>query len=165
MSASEANAAGAVKPKFRFGHVGVSVANLEEAIAFYTVLFQAEPYLLWDGKDKPYLDQEVGYENSHIRVAYFEMPQGFFEVLEYVNPKPGQADPETYNRGHMHFCFDVEDVEGEYRRLRDADIGIEFRSGDGVAVVPDDDPDWPGLKCFYFRTPDGSTIELAEGHS
>jgi catechol 2,3-dioxygenase-like lactoylglutathione lyase family enzyme len=149
--------------KMRIGHVGVSVSNMEEAIAFYKVVLQAEPTEIWDGVDKPYLDHEVGYDDVHLRVATFAMPVGYFELLEYVNPKPGRIDPESYNAGHVHICLDVDDIQAEYERLRDADIGIEFR-GDGPSVVPDDDPDYAGYKCLYFRTPDGTSIEIAEVH-
>jgi catechol 2,3-dioxygenase-like lactoylglutathione lyase family enzyme len=162
-SQAEASSTAAGARKARFGHVGVSVSNLEEAIKFYEVVLQAEPSEIWEGKGKPYLDDEVGYTDSHIRIATFEMDKGYFEVLEYLSPKPGRLDPETYNAGHVHFCFDVDDIQAEYERLRDADIGIEFRS-EGPVVVPDDDPDYAGYKCLYFRTPDGTTFEIAEVH-
>jgi glyoxylase I family protein len=149
--------------KARFGHVGVSVSNLEEALKVYEVVLQTKPSEVWDGKGKPYLDEEVGYADSHIRIATFELDKGYFEVLEYIHPKPGRIDPETYNAGHVHFCFDVDDIQAEYERLRAAGIGIEFRS-EGPVVVPDDDPDYAGYKCLYFRTPDGTTFEIAEVH-
>jgi catechol 2,3-dioxygenase-like lactoylglutathione lyase family enzyme len=162
MSTQETESTPATTPsKMRIGHVGVSVANLEEALEFYKVVLQAEPSEIWVGEGKDYLDHEVGYENVNIRIASFPMPIGYFEVLEYVNPKPGRIDPESYNAGHVHICLDVDDIQAEYERLRDADIGIEFR-GDGPSVVPDDDPDYAGYKCLYFRTPDGTTIEIAE---
>jgi hypothetical protein len=45
-------------------------------------------------------------------------------------------DAETDNVGHVHFCFDVDDIQAERA----------------------------GYKCLYFRTPDGHTTELAESH-
>lgn len=149
------------KTEFRFDHFGVSVTNIEEALEFWKVVLQAEPSDIWEGKRKKYLDDEVGYVDCYIRIAWIDMPQGQLEILEYVDPKPGKIDPESYNAGHMHFCFGVADIDAEFERLKAAELGIEFRSN-AVVVVPEDDPDFPGYKCLYFRTPDGSTIELAQ---
>jgi glyoxylase I family protein len=164
MSTQEAgDVAAHSRSTFRFGHVGLTVSNIEAAIQFYSVVLQAEPPEVWVGERKKYLDDEVGYEDVTLKVAAFDLPNGYFELLEYAEPRGNQADPETNNAGHVHFCFDVDDIQAEYDRLHDAGIGIEFRSSAPV-VVPDDDPDWAGYKCLYFRTPDGHTIELAESH-
>jgi catechol 2,3-dioxygenase-like lactoylglutathione lyase family enzyme len=106
----------------------------------------------------PFIDELVGYE-AVMREAWFPIDDGFVELLEYSQPKPGQTDPETFNAGHMHFCLQVDDLEAEYVRLRDADIGIEFRS-DGPITVPEDEPDFGGNLYLYLRTPDGSTFEF-----
>jgi glyoxylase I family protein len=158
-----ASTAGRTGSTLRFGHVGVTVSNIEHAIEFYSVVFQAEAPEIWVGEGKKYLDDEVGYENVILKVAGFDLPAGYFEILEYANPRGGAIDPETNQIGHMHFCFDVDDIQAEYERLSGAGIDVEFRSG-GPIVVPEDDPDWAGYKCLYFRTPDGHTIELAEAH-
>jgi catechol 2,3-dioxygenase-like lactoylglutathione lyase family enzyme len=53
----------------------------------------------------------------------------------------------------------VDSVAAEYSRLRDADIGVEFRSP-GPNVVPDTDEEFAGYEYMYVRTPDGATFEL-----
>jgi catechol 2,3-dioxygenase-like lactoylglutathione lyase family enzyme len=142
----------------RFAHVGVAVADLEQAIEFYKVLLQAEPTGTFSNDRTPFIDELVGYE-AKMREAWFELGDGFIELIEYTEPRPGRTDPETYNAGHMHLCVQVDDVEAEYERLRDADVGIEFRSA-GPVTVPDDDPGFAGERYLYMRTPDGSTIEF-----
>lgn len=144
--------------KRSFGHVGVAVANMEEAVAFYRVFLDSEPVAQFDNDRKPHIDALVGYE-AKMREAWFELGDGFIELLEYSQPAPGRTDPETYNAGHMHFCMEVEDVSAEYERLRAAEIGIEFRH-DGPVTIPDEDPDFGGDRYLYLRTPDGSTFEL-----
>jgi catechol 2,3-dioxygenase-like lactoylglutathione lyase family enzyme len=144
----------------RFSHVGVAVANLDEAVEFYKVFLQQEPFVYFETKgDKPFLDELVGYERARMKEAMFTFGDGYLELLEYDTPERGQADPETYNIGHMHFCFEVDDIQAEYERLRDADIGIEFRS-EGPVTVPASEPDFEGERALYLRTPDGSTFEL-----
>lgn len=142
----------------KFGHVGLSVANLEEAIEFYRVFLDSEPTAQFENDRKPHIDALVGYE-AKMREAWFQLGDGFLELLEYSQPEPGRTDPESYNVGHMHFCMEVEDVGAEYERLRDAEIGIEFRH-EGPVTIPDDDPDFGGDRYLYLRTPDGSTFEL-----
>jgi catechol 2,3-dioxygenase-like lactoylglutathione lyase family enzyme len=164
VSTQEAAQAGTQSPStFRFGHCGLTVSNIESAIALYSVVLQADPPEVWVGERKKYLDEEVGYQDVTLKVAAFDLPNGYFELLEYANPKGAVNDAETNNVGHVHFCFDVDDIQAEYDRLVSAGLGLEFRSS-GPVVVPDDDPDWAGYKCLYFRTPDGHTIELAESH-
>jgi catechol 2,3-dioxygenase-like lactoylglutathione lyase family enzyme len=142
----------------RFAHVGVAVANLEEAVEFYRVFLQADPIHFWESDRKPFLDELVGYE-AVMREALFPLGDGYLELLEYSEPKPGATSPESNNVGHMHLCIEVDDLEAEFRRLKEADLGIEFRS-DAPVLVPDHEPDFRGERYLYLRTPDGSTFEL-----
>jgi len=144
--------------KHKFAHVGLAVADLDEAVEFFRVFLDAEPIARYENDRKPHIDQLVGY-GAKMDEAWFELGDGFVELLAYSEPAAGRTNPETYNAGHMHLCVQVEDVEAEYRRLRDAEIGIEFRS-DGPVTIPDDDPDFGGDRYLYLRTPDGSTFEL-----
>lgn len=144
--------------KHKFGHAGIAVADMDEAVEFYKVFLEAEPVARFENDRKPHIDALVGYE-AKMREAWFELGDGFIELLAYDQPEPGKTDPETYNVGHMHLCVEVEDVGAEYERLRDAEIGIEFRH-DGPVTIPADDPDFGGDRYLYLRTPDGTTFEL-----
>lgn len=144
----------------KFAHVGVAVEDIDRAVEFYRVFLDAEPIGEYSNDRKPFIDRLVGYEAT-MREAWFPLGDGFIELLEYSRPAPGRTDPETYNVGHMHLCVEVEDIDAEYARLRDADLGIEFRS-DGPVTVPDDEPGFAGERYLYMRTPDGSTFEFFE---
>src|SRR4051794_13774702 len=93
----------------RFAHVGVAVADLDQAIEFYRVFLDAEPIGRFENDRAPHIDELVGYE-ARMREAWFRLGDGFLELLEYSQPEPGRTDPETYNVGHMHFCMEVSDV-------------------------------------------------------
>lgn len=144
--------------KYGFAHVGIAVADLDRAVEFYKVFLQAEPVLFFDSDRKPFIDELVGYE-ARMKEALFPLGDGYLELLEYTEPTPGVTNPESYNVGHMHFCIEVDDLDAEFERLRDADVGIEFRS-DGPVSVPDSEPDFKGERYLYLRTPDGATFEL-----
>lgn len=161
MSSSSLRSPEASRTVFRFDHVGLTVANIEASLKMWGTILQVDaPGVMWEGS-RPYLDDQVGYTNCYVKAAWIDLPHGQLELLEYVTPEGGNADPESYNVGHMHFCFGVPDLEAEFERLKAADLGLVFRS-DKVVVIPDDDPDFPGYKCLYMRTPDGATIELVE---
>jgi catechol 2,3-dioxygenase-like lactoylglutathione lyase family enzyme len=139
-------------------HVGVAVANLDEAVEFYKVFLDVDPIGVYEWNRVPFLDELVGYR-ARLREALFPLGDGYLELLEYTEPRPSQLSPETYNVGHMHLCIQVDDIEAEFLRLKNANLGIEFRS-EGPVTVPEDDPDFKGEKFLYLRTPDGSTFEL-----
>lgn len=71
---------------------------------------------------------------------------------------PECTTPNT--QGLRHIAFQVEDIEGEYARLKAA--GVEF-VGAPVAVpgsvIRHDDGQ---KRLCYFRDPDGVVLELAE---
>jgi catechol 2,3-dioxygenase-like lactoylglutathione lyase family enzyme len=142
----------------KFAHVGVAVEDLDAAVEFYRVFLRAEPIGTFESDRKPFLDRLVGYE-ARMREVLFPLGDGYLELLEYSEPAPERANPDSYNIGHMHLCVEVDDLEAEYERLRDAALGIEFRS-DGPVTVPDSEPDFKGERYLYLRTPDGSTFEL-----
>lgn len=144
--------------KRTFAHIGVAVADLDDAVEFYKVFLDAEPIGFYENDREPFIDRLVGYE-ARMREAWFELGDGFIELIQYSSPTPGRTDPETYNVGHMHCCVEVEDVEAEYERLRAAELGIEFRS-EGPVMVPADYPEFGGDRYLYLRTPDGTTFEL-----
>jgi catechol 2,3-dioxygenase-like lactoylglutathione lyase family enzyme len=142
----------------RVAHIGVAVEDLDRAVEFYEAFLQAKPFSEYANERKPFIDELVGYEAT-MREVWFELGDTFLELLQYIEPAPGRTSPETYNVGHMHLCLEVEDVDAEYKRLRDADLGIEFRS-EGPVRVPEDEPDFGGDRYLYLRTPDGTTFEL-----
>ena len=142
-------------------HIGVTVADLTQAIEFYEVFLEAKAEQHWSANADPFLDGLLGYDAASLTEAMIPLGDGYLELLEYTSPDPGRTDPETFNVGHMHLCIEVPDLDAEYERLRQADIGIEFRS-DGPQTVPAEDLQHGGCKHLYLRTPDGTTFELTE---
>ncbi len=67
---------------------------------------------------------------------------------------PGGQDGEAPKVGFKHLCFDVDDVDGWYGRLKDvAEVTSEPRNS---AISP-----W--LRLAFFKDPDGNIIELNQG--
>jgi catechol 2,3-dioxygenase-like lactoylglutathione lyase family enzyme len=138
-------------------HVGFTVASLDRSIPFYSALLGEEPLLrkTWDVE---YVGRVVGYPALVLDAAFWRLPGGsVLELLEYVEPRPGSVDLETFNVGNAHLCLVTEDMEADFERLRP--VGAEFRSEHPVEI-----PWGPyrGGKACYLRDPDGITVELIE---
>ncbi len=139
----------------RVDHVGFTVADLDEAIAWYGELLQCQPTArgVWE---HDYIGELVGYAGCRMECAFFPLPSGgVLELVEYLSPPPAVADMETYNVGNGHLCLLTDDIHREFERL--APIA-EFRS------PPIEIPWGPykgGWAC-YLRDPDGVTIQLMQ---
>ena len=137
-------------------HIGFSVTDLDRSIDFYNLLLGEEPILrkVWDVE---YVSRILGYPKVKLDAAFWRLPGGtILELLEYVEPGPGQVDMETYNAGNAHLCLVTEDMDADFARLRGH---AELRSEDPIEI-----PWGPyeGGRAAYLRDPDGISIELIE---
>jgi catechol 2,3-dioxygenase-like lactoylglutathione lyase family enzyme len=134
------------------------VSDLDRAIAFWRRVLGLE--VLWRLEDdSPELRRQVGFSDARMRIAHLRVPGGEqkIELLEYVAP-PGYGSGVPLNHvGAAHVCFVVDDVEAEYRRLRNS--GVDSFVSEPVRFV--DGPDAGGI-AVYLRDPDGNTIELVQ---
>jgi len=141
-------------------HVGVAVSDLERSTKWWTAFLGEKPFFTSaesaSGTDD-YVGRVVGYEACDLSVAFWALPGGgALELLQYRNPPPGRVDMETYNAGNTHLCFQTQDINSDYARMRSF---AEFRSSQPVAITQG--PYCGGYVC-YLRDPDGISIELLE---
>ena len=138
-------------------HIGITVANLETALAFWEK-FLGRPARWTTILDRPYLSRVVGYPGVSIKAAFVDLPGGeVIELLDYHRVKDRAANPEaTANPGNVHLCLAVSDAETAWRHA--LDCGARSVSGDGPADI-DGGPN-KGSKAGYLRIHDGVTLEL-----
>src|SRR5437016_4075955 len=91
-------------------HVGMSVASIDDALAFW------EPFLGVPARwrttlDRRYLGTIVGIPGVAIKAAFVDLPGGtILELLDYqVSGKRTNPDA-TANPGNVHLCLAVEDA-------------------------------------------------------
>ncbi|MEU1953517.1 VOC family protein [Nocardia rhamnosiphila] len=141
-------------------HIGLTVPDLDQAIAFFVELFGCEvvytagPYdnvgYIWTGEDEP--------EPARVRLAVLTHNRSHnFELLEYrSDTTPDRSEPpRPSSPGGAHIAFYVEDIEGTVERLKShPDIhflgALEREVGGPIH----------GLDWVYVRTPWGLVIEL-----
>lgn len=137
-------------------HVGMSVADLDEALAFWRAFLGSEPR--WRSLlDRPYLGRHVGHAGVRIDAAFVDLPGGtVLELLDYhVSGKATNAD-DTANAGNVHLCLGVADAGAAWDRAVAA--GARPLVPEGPVEV-DGGPN-QGARVAYLRIHDGITLEL-----
>jgi len=125
-------------------HLGIAVANLDEAEALYTALLGTAPYKR----------EEVASEG--VRTSFFMSGTNKIELLEASNTdSPIHKFVEKKGQGIHHVAFHVEDIVSEMKRLKDAGFVL-------LHETPKKGAD-NKLICFVHpKTTGGVLIELCQ---
>ena len=152
-----------------FLHFSVTVSDVERSIRFYRDVLGME--VLWSKaggsptfireENKSYVAGVTGYKDAHLKIAMLRHGQALLELVEYVQPREKGIGPGTCRPGSPHIAFTVGDADRAFGALKSqaADWGLSF-AGDGPVRV-DHGPNTGG-RAFYFRDPDGISIEIVE---
>lgn len=129
-----------------FDHVGLSVADLEAAEAFYTTVFGFGRQLAFELPPHP------------IRGVMLTHPSGFrMELFEHAASAPGlqAATPiEAHaTRGYNHFAVRAADIDVLWKQAIEAGA---------TAVKPPADSPEPGVRFAFLADPEGNLVELVE---
>ena len=137
-------------------HVGISVASVDAALAFWRDFLGLEPR--WRTVlDRPYLGRHVGYPGVAMDAAFLDLPGGIvLELLDYrVEGKETNSDA-TANAGNVHLCLLVDDAPAAWERAVAA--GARPLVPEGPIEV-DAGPN-RGARAAYLRIHDGVSLEL-----
>jgi glyoxylase I family protein len=137
-----------------FHHAAISTPDLDRCIAFYTGIIGGA--VAWEfGWDQgtAEADAVTGLQNSACKAAMLKIGESFLEVFEFSSPhQDGRDTLRAVNlHGITHICLEVTDIDGEYRRLKEA--GMDFHC---TPMAQD------GSSMVYGRDPDGNVVELIE---
>ena len=137
-----------------FHHAAISTPDLDRFLDFYTGVLGCEQ--AWDmewGQGTPAADELTGLTDSAARGIMLKLGDSFLEVFEFSSPEP--RSPNTprpvCDHGITHICLQVQDIHGEYERLKAA--GMEFH-----CAPLQQDSGW----LTYGRDPDGNVVELLQ---
>lgn len=154
--ADETGPAGAIAAASAVHHVGMSVASIDDALAFWEKFLGARARSR-TSIDQPCLGKIVGIPGVSIEAAFIDLPGGvILELLDYQTPGK-RANPEaTQNPGNIHLCLAVEDAGEAWKHAVDCGAQPVRREG---PVEIDHDPNI-GARVAYLRIHDGITLEL-----
>ena len=151
----------------RADHVGITVPDLDEAVAFYTdviggvELYRQGPFdaaeipQTRDGRD--WTDAHVNVPGARLRFAAVRLAEDFMlELFEYEKPDDAaRTPPRNCDVGGHHLALRVEDI----------DAACTFLSERGVRLlerIEIDEGPTAGLRANYFLDPWGNHIELVQ---
>jgi len=138
---------------FRMDHVGVTVQDLDNALAFFQALgFEVESRTEVGG---PWADRVNGLDGTLVDMAMVSPPGGGtkLELTRFISPDPvGETDKPVNSFGFSHVCYQVDDVDAVIARARDA--GYELVR----ELVNYEDV----YRLAYIRGPEGLLVEVAQ---
>ncbi len=135
-------------------HTAISTPDLDRLVGFYCDLFDFKVTMDWKwDQGNANMDRTHALSDTSGRVVMIERDGARLELFQYRTPSPNPADPSRRNVDHgiSHLCFEFEDIDAEYERLRQS--GMRFHC---------EPADYGTAKCTYGRDPDGNLIEIIE---
>lgn len=144
-----------------FDHIGLTVPDLEEAIAFFTEVFGATGLYGFARADDPRLmTEDIGvHPEAALRAVMLRLtPEVCVELFQWRAPDQNPAMPEPSDIGGHHLCLVVDDLDAAVDELRGRpDVRVYGRGGKQTAGPR------AGGRWIYFRTKWGLQIELVAG--
>ena len=134
-------------------HTGIVVTDLEASLHFYRDLlgFQIAKQMEEAGD---YIDNISSLRNIKVTTVKMTSPTGqMIELLKYHSHPAEQRTREICEIGISHIAFTVDNLDIEYKRLKDKEI--KFNS------PPQLSPDGYA-KVTFCMAPEGTLIELVE---
>jgi catechol 2,3-dioxygenase-like lactoylglutathione lyase family enzyme len=138
----------------RFDHIGITVADLEAATAFFVGLgLEFEGRMLMEGE---FVDTVIGIPGSRSEIVMLRPPGGGagLELSCFSRPDhvPGSAAAMANELGLRNVSFEVDDLDGILDRL----------AGDGYGLVGGVGEYEHVWRMAYVRGPEGIIVSLAE---
>ena len=138
--------------------LGMTVADLERSVAFYTRVlgFKELSRVEVAGSEHERLE---GIFGLRLRAARLRLGDEEIELTEYLAPRGRAFPPDTRanDRWFQHAAIITQDMEKAYRHLR---VHKVEHASPGPQRLPDWNPSAGGIEAFYFRDPDGHFLEI-----
>lgn len=130
-------------------HVGITVSDLDRAVAFYTDTFDLDVAAKFEVGGEAFADA-VDVDGATGSFAHLDAGGIRIELVEY-DPTGESGDPPTLNRpGAVHLGLAVDDLDAFYDGL------------DGVETLSRPRTTESGTRILFVRDPEGNLIEVLE---
>jgi len=138
----------------RFDHVGITVADLDRAVAFFVGLgLDVEGRTVMQGE---FVDTVIGISGSRSEIASLRPPGGGtgLELSSFIRPdhEPGSPNAMSTELGLRNVMFEVDDLDAVLEGLAAEGYGL-------VGGVGQYEQLW---RMAYVRGPEGIIVALAE---
>jgi catechol 2,3-dioxygenase-like lactoylglutathione lyase family enzyme len=138
--------------------VGMTVADMDRAVAFYTEVLPFRKIYDRDAAGREW-EQLHGVFGARARIVGLQLGEERLELTEYLAPRgrPMPADTRGNDRWFQHVAIIVRDMGRAYAHLRARGV---IHASTGPQRLPDWNPGAGGIEAFYFRDPDGHFLEI-----
>jgi catechol 2,3-dioxygenase-like lactoylglutathione lyase family enzyme len=138
--------------------VGVTVADLERSVRFYTEVLDFERVAEWEEAGVEY-ERLYGVFGARVRVARLALGSEALELRQFLAPqgRPFPQDSRSNDRWFQHVAIIVSDMQRAYAVLREHGVA---RASVAPQTLPEWNRDAGGIEAFYFRDPDGHFLEV-----
>lgn len=128
----------------RIEHLGIAVDNLATSIPLFEALLNTPCY------------KQEGVATEGVMTAFFQVGPNKIELLEATNPDSAIAKFLSKNGpGFHHVAFEVEDIEAELTRLKNAGFTLIHES-------PKDGADNKRIAFLHPKSTNGLLVELCQ---
>jgi catechol 2,3-dioxygenase-like lactoylglutathione lyase family enzyme len=136
-----------------FDHVGITVADLDTAAAFFVGLgLEVEGRMFMEGE---FVDTVIGIPNSRSEIVMLRPPDGGtgLELSSFIRPdhEPGSPHAMSTELGLRNVAFEVDDLQAIVDRLAADGYGL-------VGGIGQYENMW---RMAYVRGPEGIIVALA----
>ena len=150
-------AAFAQSPQVTVDGVGVTVSDMDRAVAFYSALtFQKVSDREVLGEEFEHLEGVFG---ARMRIVRMQLGDEHIDLIEYLAPRgrPIPVDSHSNDLWFQHIAIVVRDMDQAFAKLRE--LKVQFVST-APQTLPASIPAAAGIKAFYFRDPDQHNLEI-----
>lgn len=144
-------------------HVGFSVPDLDQAVAFFTDVLGAQVLMTggpWSDPQGGSFARVLGVDRAaSIKVAMLRLgPVTSIELVQFTAPGQHRQMPKASDWGAAHLALFVDDIDAAVARLKAR--GVEVLEG----PVTNGPGPIAGSRYIYFLSPWGMPMELEERH-
>jgi catechol 2,3-dioxygenase-like lactoylglutathione lyase family enzyme len=137
----------------RFDHVGVTVADLDSATAFFVGLgLEVEGTGSVQGE---FVETVCAIPGAHCQIVMLKSPDGFrLELSSFITPDhlPGSPEALANEVGLRNVSFEVDDLRA----------AVDAVAADGYGLVGDIGEYEGAVRMAYVRGPEGIVVSLFE---
>jgi catechol 2,3-dioxygenase-like lactoylglutathione lyase family enzyme len=136
-------------------HVGITVADLDASLAFYSevVGFEVDLRTRVGGE---WFDTLTRNRGADIEIAMLRLADFTLQLVQYHASGGAKLPLAHHNAGNPHLCIEVDDVDARHEK-----IAASGRH-DPTPIV---DIMGTGMRSFYVHDPDGVPVELLQARS
>jgi catechol 2,3-dioxygenase-like lactoylglutathione lyase family enzyme len=147
-------------PLSRVDSIGITVGEMERALAFYTGVLPFEVASETEVQGDAY-EHLFGIFGMRARIVRLRLGDEEIELIDYLAPegRPVPVDSRSNDEWFQHVAIIVSDMDAAYAQLREQNVQ---HASTGPQTLPDWNPNAGGIKAFYFKDPDGHNLEILQ---